>query len=84
MGSLNGNFERCQQHLLYDLKINFRKKLRDGTCSEYIPSLQNYSFKYMPTALAVGGVGKYISSELQYNVPETHKGLKRVTRVQSL
>ena len=73
---LKRNFEQFHQHLLSELKVSFSViglteiRIRDGACNENLPSLPNYYFEYVTTPLSAGGVGMFISSQLQYNVLE--------------
>ena len=73
---LKRNFEQFHQHVLSELKVSFSViglteiRIRDGACNENLPSLPNYYFEYVTTPLSAGGVGMFISSQLQYNVLE--------------
>ena len=74
--SLKRNLEQFHQHVLSELKVSFSViglteiRIRDGACNENLPSLPNYYFENVTTPLSAGGVGMFISSQLQYHVLE--------------
>ena len=76
--SLNANLEKFQTHLLNELAYEFDvigiSETKITNLSQHNRSNLNipgYSFEYVPTPLASGGVGMYINSNLNYSVLET-------------
>ena len=74
--SLKRNLENSQIQLLQELDYNFNvigvteTKIRDNTFNDFNPELVNYQFEFVPTPLALGGVGMYIRDDLRYTVLE--------------
>ena len=74
--SLRSNKENLQIHLLDELKYGFsvigisEKKITEEKGLDFNPSIPGYSFEYVPTPLAAGGVGMYATDSLNYTVIE--------------
>ena len=74
--SLRSNLENLQIHLLDKLKYNFsvigisETKITEEKGLDFNPTRPGYSFEYIPTPLAAGGVGMYIKECLNYTVIE--------------
>lgn len=75
--SLKRNLENLQAHLLDELDYNFsiigvsETKITRKNSLEFNQDLPSYKFENVPTLLSSGGVGIYISSNLNYNAIET-------------
>ena len=73
--SLRGNFEKLEEQLFSNLDFNFdligisETKITNSN-QDRIPVVPGYNFEYVPTPLAAGGVGMYISNALNYKILE--------------
>ena len=69
--SLKRNFENLQTHLLNELGYPFNIiRITENDQSDYQPSIPGYSFEFVPTPLAAGGVGMFIDDNVKYRVIE--------------
>ena len=74
--SLKRNLEDFQMHLSHQLNFNVsvigitETKIGDSNFSNFNPEIPGYKFEFVPTPLASGGVGMYISNDLRYVVLE--------------
>ena len=74
--SLNRNLENPQTHVLRELNYHFKvigvteTRITTSSTMDYIPSLPNYVFEFVPTPLSAGGVGIYIDNSFKYTVIE--------------
>ena len=70
------NLENFQTHLLDELNYHFNiigiteTRINKPEVVDFIPSLPNYHFEFVPTPLAAGGVGMYIDNKLNYTIIE--------------
>ena len=81
--SLRANLENFQEHLFNKLNYNFdvlgisETKITNSSdhSIDFNLNMEGYSFEYVPTPLASGGVGMYINNNLRYSVLEktSHK-----------
>ena len=75
--SIRRNIDNFQTHLLDELNFQFsvigltETKISYANSDQNIPQLKGYNFEYVPTSLASGGVGMYISDTLNYMVLES-------------
>ena len=73
--SLRGNFKKLEEQLFSDLDFNFdligisETKITNSN-QDHSPVVPGYNFEYVPTPLAAGGVGMYISNALNYKILE--------------
>ena len=74
--SLRSNLENLQIHLLDELKHGFsvigisETKITEEKGLDFNPSIPGYSFEYVPTPLAAGGVSMYATDSLNYTMRE--------------
>lgn len=74
--SMRRNLENFQTHLLDELNYHFNiigiteTRINKPEVVDFIPSLPNYHFEFVPTPLAAGGVGMYIDNKLNYTIIE--------------
>lgn len=74
--SLRSNLENLQIHLLDELKYGFsvigisETKITEEKGLDFNPSIPGYSFEYVPTPPAAGGVSMYATDSLNYTVRE--------------
>ena len=74
--SLRSNLENLQIHLLDELKYGFsvigisETKITEEKGLDFNPSIPGYSFEYVPTPPAAGGVSLYATHSLNYTVRE--------------
>ena len=77
MRSLQLHLEQLETHLLDELNFDFdilgisETKIRTSSLERNLNlNIPGYSFEFVPTPLASGGVGMYINERLHYNVIE--------------
>ena len=74
--SLKRNLECFQTHLLRELDFRFslialtETRITDAKEIDFNPNICGYVFEYVPTPLSAGGVGMYISENLDYTIIE--------------
>ena len=74
--SLKRNLECFQTHLLGELDFRFslialtETRITDAKEIDLNPNICGYVFEYVPTPLSAGGVGMYISENLDYTIIE--------------
>ena len=74
--SLRSNFEDFQNHILTELDCNFdiigisETKITHSSHLDLNFNINGYTFEQVPTPLASGGVGMYISNDLSYSIIE--------------
>lgn len=77
--SLNRNLEDLETHCLHELDFHFNiigvteTKITNSNESTCLSKIPGYSFEYVPTPLASGGVGLFIDETLNYTVIERKK-----------
>ena len=77
--SLQLRLDDLQAHLLHELNFSFdtieiseTKINNSSTTTNLNLNIPDYSFEYVPTPLAFGGVGMYINEKLNYTVIENN------------
>ena len=74
--SLKRNFENLETHLLKELEYHFsvigitETKIINSDLPDQLPSLPGYEFEFVPSPLSAGGVGMFISDQLNYKIIE--------------
>lgn len=76
--SLRANFDNFQDHLICELDDKFdilgisetKITINSERSIDFNLNIDNYSFEYVPTPLASGGVEMYINNNLKYSVIE--------------
>jgi len=75
--SLRKNLEQLENHLLNEVKHNFdiiglseTKITSQNTTLDINLNIENYTFEFVPTPLSCGGVGMYISKDINYTILE--------------
>ena len=76
MRSLKRNLEKLQDHLLAELNLSFsvigitETRIKNTKLLDFNPHVDGYNFEFVPTPLSAGGVGVYISCDLDYRIIE--------------
>ena len=76
ISSLRANIENLQTHILEELDFPFsiigitESRIRNEDLRAFNYDIPCYSFEYVPTPLAAGGVGMYIRQDYDYRVIE--------------
>ena len=70
--SLKRNLEKLQDHLLAELNLPFsvETRIKNTKLLDFNPHINGYNFEFVPTPLSAGGVGVYISCDLDYRIIE--------------
>ena len=74
--SLRKNLDHLQIHILDELGFSFsiigitETRITDANIDNCNYNIPEYSFEFVPTPLAAGGVGMYINNELRYFIIE--------------
>ena len=74
--SLSRNLENLETHLLDELDFHFdligvtETKITNSNELMFNPNIAGYTFEYVPTPLASGGVGLFINEALNYEILE--------------
>ena len=75
--SLRKNLDHLENHLLNEVKYKFdiiglseTKITSQNTTLDINLNIENYNFEFAPTPLSCGGVGMYISNNLNYTILE--------------
>ena len=74
--SLKRNLEKLQDHLLAELNLPFsvigitETRIKNTKLLDFNPHVDGYNFEFVPTPLSAGGVGVYISCDLDYRIIE--------------
>ena len=72
--SLHGNLEHLQTHILDELDFSFsvigitETRIKQPNPNDFNYNVIRYSFEFVPTPLAAGGVGMYINNQFNYMV----------------